>query len=45
VRIPRLEYVKQVARNTAADSYTTTKRMACNNSIWKATNRLKVEGH
>ena len=27
---PRLQYLKQVARNTAADSYTAMKRMACN---------------
>jgi hypothetical protein len=29
---PRLRYLKQVARNTAADSYSAMKRMACNNS-------------
>jgi len=28
---PQLQYLKQVARNTAADSYTAVKRMACNN--------------
>jgi len=28
----RLQYLKQVARNTRADSYTAMKRMACNNS-------------
>jgi len=38
---PRLQYVKQVARNTAADSYTAMKRMACNNSRWKAANQSK----
>jgi len=38
---PRLQYLKQVARNTAADSYTAMKRMACNNSKWKAANRSK----
>ena len=37
----RLQYLKQVARNTAADSYTATKRMACNNSRWKAANQSK----
>jgi hypothetical protein len=36
---PRLQYLKQVARNTAADSYTTVKRMACNNSRWEAANQ------
>jgi len=39
VRRPRLQYLKQVARNTAADSYTAMKRMACNNSRWKAANQ------
>jgi len=29
---PRLQYLKQVARNTGADSYTAMKRMTCNNS-------------
>ena len=29
---PQLQYFKQVARNTGADSYTAIKRMACNNS-------------
>ena len=41
---PRLRYLKQVARNTAADSYTTMKRMACNNSRWKAANLSKDRG-
>jgi hypothetical protein len=31
----RLQYLKQVARNTAM------KRMACNNSRWKAANQSK----
>jgi hypothetical protein len=35
---PRLQYLKQVARNTAADSYTAMKIMACNKSRWKAAN-------
>jgi hypothetical protein len=35
---PRLQYLKQIARNTAADSCTAMKRMACNNSRWKAVN-------
>jgi hypothetical protein len=38
---PRLQYLKQVARNRGADSYTAMKRMACNNSRWKATNQSK----
>jgi len=29
---PGLQYLKQVARNTEADSYTAMSRMACNNS-------------
>jgi hypothetical protein len=37
----RLQYLKQVARNTGGDSYTTMKRMACNNSRWKAANQSK----
>jgi hypothetical protein len=36
---PRLQYLKQVARNTGADSYRAMKRMACNNSRWKAANQ------
>jgi hypothetical protein len=38
---PGLQYLKQVARNTAADSYTAVKRVACNNSRWKAANQSK----
>ena len=38
---PRLQYLKQVTRNTAADSYTAVKRMTCNNSRWKAANQPK----
>jgi hypothetical protein len=38
---PRLQYLKQVARNTRADSYTTMKRMVCNYSKWKAANHSK----
>jgi len=38
---PRLRYLKQVARNTGADSYTAMKRMACNKSRWKAANQSK----
>ena len=35
---PHLQYLEQVARNTAADSCTAMKRMACNSSRWKAAN-------
>ena len=39
---PRLQYLKQVARNTGADSYTYSKeKMTCNNSRWKAANQSK----
>jgi len=38
---PRLKYLKQVARNIGADSYTTMNRIACNKSRWKAANQLK----
>ena len=38
---PRLEYLKQVARNSGADSYTAMKRMVFNNSRWKAANQSK----
>jgi hypothetical protein len=38
---PRLNYLKQVTRNTEADSYKAIKRMACNKSRWKAANQLK----
>ena len=38
---PRLQYLKQAARNTTADSYTAMKRMACNKSRWKAANQAK----
>jgi len=38
---PRLQYLKQVARNTEADSYTAMKRMAYNNYRWKAANQSK----
>jgi hypothetical protein len=41
VRGPRLQYLKEVARNAGADSYTAMKRMACNNSRWKAVNQSK----
>ena len=38
---PRLQYLKQVARNTAADSYTAMKSVTCSNSRWKAANQSK----
>jgi hypothetical protein len=38
---PRLQYLKQVARNIGADSYTAMKRIACNKSRWKAANQSK----
>jgi len=38
---PRLQYLKQVARNTGVDSYTAMKRMACNNSRWTAADQSK----
>jgi len=38
---PRLQYLKKVTRNTGTNSYTAMKRMACNNSRWKAANQLK----
>jgi len=37
---PRLQYLKQVARNTGADSCTAMKRKAYN-SRWKAANQSK----
>jgi hypothetical protein len=37
----RLHYLNEVARNTRADSYTEMKRMACNDSRWKAANEPK----
>jgi len=44
VRRPRLQYLKQVARNTGSDRYTAMKRMNCNNSRWKAANQSKDWG-
>jgi hypothetical protein len=38
---PRLQYLKQVARNTAADIYTAMRGMAYNNCRWKAANKSK----
>ena len=38
---PGLQYLEQVARNTAADSYRAMERMACNSSRWKAANYSK----
>jgi hypothetical protein len=39
VGIPRLQYLKQVARNMGDDSYTAMERVACSNSRWKAANQ------
>jgi len=36
---PRLQYLKQVARNTATDSYTAMNRVACSNYRWTAANQ------
>jgi hypothetical protein len=41
VERPGLQYLKHVTRNTAADSYMAMKRVACNNSRWKAANQSK----
>jgi len=38
---PQLQYLKQVARNTRAYSYTAMKRIACNNSRWRSANQSK----
>ena len=38
---PRLQFLKQVARNTGAGNYTLMKRMACNNSKRKAARQSK----
>ena len=38
---PLIQFLKQVAGNTAADRYAAMKRMACNNSRWKAANQQK----
>jgi len=38
---PGLQYLQQVTRNTAADSYTAMKRMACNKCRWKVASRSK----
>jgi hypothetical protein len=37
----RLQYLKQFARNTGADSYIAMKRIACNKSKWKAATQSK----
>jgi hypothetical protein len=38
---PRLQYLKQVARNIGTDRYTAVKIIACNRSRWKAVNQSK----
>jgi hypothetical protein len=40
---PRLQYLQQVPRNTGADNYTVTKRMACNQSRRRAANQLRFK--
>jgi len=39
-----VKQLKKVVRNTAADSYTAMKRMACNSCRWKADNQSKDWG-
>ena len=41
---PGLLYLKQVSRNTAADSYRAMKRMACSKARWKIANHSKDGG-
>ena len=38
---PRVQYLKQVARNTGADSYTAMKKMTCNIYRWTAAHQSK----
>jgi len=38
---PGLQYLQQVDRNTAADSYRAMGRVACNSCRWKAANTSK----
>jgi hypothetical protein len=38
---PGLQYLKQVARKTAVDSYRAMERMACDSCRWKAANQSK----
>jgi hypothetical protein len=40
-KVRLIQFLKQVARYTVANSYTTMKRMACNKSRWKAANQSK----
>jgi hypothetical protein len=35
-------YLKEVARNAAADIYTAMERMACNKSRWKAVKFIEI---
>ena len=39
---PLLQYLKQVARNTEADSYTAMQRMACNNFQMEICQLIKI---
>ena len=41
---PGLQYLKPVTRNTAADSYSAMKRVACNSPRWKAAKQSKDFG-
>jgi hypothetical protein len=41
---PRLQYLKQIARNTGADSYTAMKIMAYNNIDGKLPINQRIEG-
>ena len=38
---PRLKYVKQINRNTEADSYRAMKRVGCKNFGWETAKKLK----
>jgi hypothetical protein len=40
---PRLQYLKQFARNIGADSYTDMKRTACKNPDGKLPSNQKIE--
>jgi hypothetical protein len=41
---PRLQFLKQIARNTGTGGYKKMERMACNKSIWKAANQSEDRG-
>jgi hypothetical protein len=44
VERPRLQYLKKVSRNTASDSYTAVKRLACKTADGKLPTNQKIEG-